>query len=186
MGDIQKELVSKTGDIEAQGAYQNWTDAVANMMQTRSNSLQAGNTYAGMIGATSGAAANAGGTYAGLVNPMTSAAIGAQGITNSAFSNGLAGLQAQQGAGQRIQGFNQGVADISMGNYLGRNDFQNNLGNSAFSTFNTLNSPSANIGQTQQPQGNIGSVVGGALGGLVGLAGTAYGGNNMVTRGLGI
>jgi hypothetical protein len=157
MGDIQKELVSKTGDIEAQGAYQNWTDAVANMMQTRNNSLQAGNTYAGMV------------------NPMTSAATGAQGITNSAFTTGLAGLQAQQGAGRRIQGFNQGVADISMGNYLGRNDFQNNLGNTAFSTFNTLNSPSANIGQTQQVQPNTGAQIGSALGGLAGASGLTSG-----------
>lgn len=167
MGDIQEELISKTGDIEAQGAYQNWTDAVSNMMQRRANSLNAGNVYAGMI------------------NPMTGAATNAQGIQNTAFATGLAGLDAQQKAGQRIQGFNQGVADISMGNYLNKQGFGNTLTQQAFGAFPTLSNPSM-ITQTQQAGGNRGEAIGSALGALGGFAMDAYGGNNMVTRGLGL
>lgn len=154
MGDIQKELVNKTGDIEAQGAYQNWTDAVSHMMQNRTNAL------------------NAGATYAGMINPMTSAATGAQNITGAAFNTGLQGLQAQQGAGQTIRGFNQGVADIAMGNYLGRNEFQNNLTNQAFGAFPTLNGGEM-IQTAQQQQANAGTAIGGLVGGLAGWAGSS-------------
>lgn len=147
MGDIQKELVSKTGDIEAQGAYQNWTDAVANMMQNRANALSAGNVYASMV------------------NPMTSAATGAQGIQNAAFSTGLAGLDAQQRAGQRIQGFNQGVADISMGNYLGKQGFGNQVTQQVFGQFPTLSNPTM-IQQAPQVRGNAGQAIGSAIGSI--------------------
>ena len=167
LGDIQKETVSKVGDVEAQGAYQNWSDAVANMMQKRRNSIDVGNTYAGMMGDASGVAANAGGTYAGLVSPMTGAAGASQNISDAAFTTGLRGLQAQQGAGARIQGFNQGVADISINNLTGRNDFKNGQFQQAFSTFGELQNPSM-VGQTQQPQPNYASGVGGIVGGLVG------------------
>lgn len=117
MGDIQKELVSKSGDIIAQGNYQGWTDAVAQQEAQRNRSLQGGQTYAGMM------------------NNATNAGQVAQNATLGAQELGLKTLGAQQTAGQRIQGFNQGVADIAMGDYMGGKNFSNTLVNQALTAF---------------------------------------------------
>jgi hypothetical protein len=167
MGKIQEELVKSTGDIEAQGAYQNWIDAIGSMFQNRSNALAAGNVYAGMM------------------NPMANAANTAQGVQNQALQGGLTMLGAQQAAGQRIQGFNQGVADIALQNYMNQRNFPNTITQQAFGTFGVLSNPSL-IAQTPLGNSNTGSAIGSALGGLGGFAVDAFGGNNMLTRALGI
>ena len=117
MGDISKELVSKSGDIVSGLNYQGWTDALAQQMAQRERSLQGGQVYAGMM------------------NPFTNAASTAQNATLEAQRLGLQTLGAQAGAGQRIQGFNQGVADLTMADYMGGRNFGNTLTDRATTLF---------------------------------------------------
>ena len=117
MGDISKELVSKTGDITAGLNYQGWTDALAQLERQRQRSLQGGTTYAGMM------------------NSATNTGSAAQGAKFDAQRLGLETLGAQAGAGQRIQGFNQGIADITMSDYLGGRNFPNALVNQAVAQY---------------------------------------------------
>jgi hypothetical protein len=117
MGDISKELVSKSGDIISGLSYQGWTDALAQQMAQRERALQGGQIYAGMM------------------NPFTNAAGTAQNATLDAQRLGLQTLGAQAGAGQRIQDFNQGVADITMADYMGGRNFSNTLTDRATTLF---------------------------------------------------
>lgn len=144
MGDISKELVSKTGDITSSLNYQGWTDALAQQEAQRNRALSGGQTYAGMAGTAYGGA-----------NTAQNATFGAQEL-------GLKTLGAQQAAGQRIQGFNQGVADIAMGDYMGGQNFRNTLVNTALQQFPGI----AGTGQTNmqyQPQPNTYAQAGAGL-----------------------
>jgi hypothetical protein len=99
MGDIDKELLNKSGDIIAQGNQQGFSTALEALQNRRTRQLQGGQILAGTGG-----------------NFIT-AANSAQGISNAGFEQGVNTANANLGAGQYIRDYNQGVSDLAFQNY---------------------------------------------------------------------
>lgn len=144
MGDIQKELVSKTGDITSSLNYQGWTDALAQQEALRGRAMQGGQIYAGMM------------------NPSINAAQTAQNAMFGAQQLGLSTLGAQAGAGQRIQDFNQGIADLTMADYMGGRNFGNTLTDRATTLFPGIQS-AGTVPVSYQAQPNTLAMAGAGL-----------------------
>jgi hypothetical protein len=99
MGDIDKELLSKSGDVIAQGNQQGFATALQALEERRKRQLQGGQTMAG-----------AGGNF-------INAASTAQNIANSGFEQGMNTTNAQVGAGGYIRNYNQGVSNLAFQNF---------------------------------------------------------------------
>ncbi len=147
MGDIDKELLQKSGDIIAQGNEGAFSNALAALQNRRARQLQGGQILSG----TGGQFINAAGT--------------AQNIAGAGFEQGMQGLQGQLGAGQYIRNYNQGVSDLAFQNYMQPQMDENAVLDSAVSGYNTVRG--AQNAYTQPVQydrfGNIAMGVGGIL-----------------------
>jgi hypothetical protein len=128
MGDIDKELLSKTGDLTANLNYQGYSDAIQNLLKG-----------GGQLGQFGQGVTNAAGTAQDIRNSGISNAMapieGLFNMGNKQTDMGFEAARNQIGAGQTVRNFNQGLADISTQDYMNEQNYpRENLNQ----TLNTL------------------------------------------------
>lgn len=112
MGDIDQELLNKTGDMVSGLNYEGYNSTVNRLLNER------------------GLQSRAGQGISGLGSSLGSLAGTAQNISTSGQNAALQALAAQQNAGQNIRGFNQGLADIALSEYMANQNYpRTNLNN---------------------------------------------------------
>jgi hypothetical protein len=160
--EIDKELLSKEGDIRASYGQQGWQDSQAAIQADRNRQLTAGQNY-GNLG--SGTASTAGNMLSQAIAPANNLFGMGQAQTNQAYTT----AQNQQNAGQYIRNYNQNIADMTQQDYI-----------------NAQNYPQQQIGQIQtllKPYESQTSTGGGTsqtgastAGGIIGAASKVLGG----------
>lgn len=109
MGDIDRQVVETSGDIQTTGAQQSWQDALKRAYANRELQMSGGSQLGGLAGGS----AQAGGV--------------AQGVANSGFQNAISSIAGQIGAGGSIRNFNQNATDLATKNLFQPQQFENML-----------------------------------------------------------
>jgi hypothetical protein len=159
MAELDKELLSKTGDIQSSYRYQGRRDSVSDIQKDRDRQLQAGSQYATLGNGSISGANIAQGVMDSGYNTAQKLPATLFDMGKTATDTGYQVADRQVAAGKYVRDYNQNINDMVADDYLQGQGYDKQNISQALAYAPSYES-SINVGERQKKSSGLGRVLG--------------------------